>query len=86
MIRTPARRDWITSCDPCPRQGLRHAELRRRDDVVQLQSHYCIMTGILRLSLVDQQLKHFKLGLQALSKIGTELLVEALPSRVRALA
>lgn len=44
------------------------------------------MTGILRLSLVDQQLKHFKLGLQALSKIGTELLVEALPSRVRALA
>lgn len=40
------------------------------------------MAGSLRLSLVDTQLKHFKLSLQALAKIGTDLLIEALPTRV----
>ncbi|KAL6782145.1 RAD9 [Auxenochlorella protothecoides x Auxenochlorella symbiontica] len=40
------------------------------------------MSGSLRLSLVDTQLKHFKLSLQALAKIGTDLLIEALPTRL----
>uniref|UniRef100_A0A1D2A638 Cell cycle checkpoint control protein RAD9A n=1 Tax=Auxenochlorella protothecoides TaxID=3075 RepID=A0A1D2A638_AUXPR len=40
------------------------------------------MAGSLRLSLVDTQLKHFKLSLQALAKIGTDLLIEALPTRL----
>lgn len=36
-----------------------------------------------RFTLVDRQLKLFKHGLQALQKIGSELLLEALPARVR---
>lgn len=35
-----------------------------------------------RFTLVDRQLKLFKHGLQALQKIGSELLLEALPARV----
>lgn len=38
--------------------------------------------GSVRFVLVDQQLKIFKHGLQALSKIGSELLIEALPGQV----
>lgn len=36
-----------------------------------------------RFTLVDRQLKLFKHGLQSLQKIGSELLLEALPARVR---
>ncbi|KAL4452547.1 hypothetical protein ABPG75_008209 [Micractinium tetrahymenae] len=35
-----------------------------------------------RFTLVDRQLKLFKFGLQSLQKIGSELLLEALPARV----
>jgi hypothetical protein len=35
-----------------------------------------------RFTLVDRQLKLFKHGLQSLQKIGSELLLEALPARV----
>ena len=38
-----------------------------------------------RFTLVDRQLKLFKHGLQSLQKIGSELLLEALPARVRLL-
>ena len=38
--------------------------------------------GSVKFSLVDRQLKQFKHGLQALHKIGTELLLEALPGKV----
>jgi hypothetical protein len=41
--------------------------------------------GSVKFSLVDRQLKQFKHGLQALHKIGTELLLEALPGKVRKL-
>lgn len=37
-----------------------------------------------RFTLVDRQLKLFKCGLQSLQKIGSELLLEALPARVGA--
>ena len=36
-----------------------------------------------RFTLVDRQLKMFRHGLQSLQKIGSELLLEALPARVR---
>lgn len=39
-----------------------------------------------RFTLVDRQLKLFKFGLQSLAKIGSELLLEALPARVGAAA
>lgn len=39
-----------------------------------------------RFTLVDRQLKLFKCGLQSLQKIGSELLLEALPARVGAAA
>jgi hypothetical protein len=35
-----------------------------------------------RFTLVDRQLKLLKCGLQSLQKIGSELLLEALPARV----
>lgn len=40
------------------------------------------MSSTVRVSVADQQLRQFKLGLQALARIGHELLIEALPGKV----
>lgn len=40
------------------------------------------MSSTVRVSVADQQLRQFKLGLQALARIGHELLIEALPNKV----
>lgn len=39
-------------------------------------------TGAVLFALVDRQLRIFRHGLLALSKIGAELMLEALPARV----